>query len=226
MTRFFVTGTGTGVGKSVVTAALVREVRERGEKVRALKPVISGYPDASGAPSDSEVLLAALGLAADSDAIAEISPWRFRAPLSPDMAAAREGRTIDFERLTAFTRTSAADPGALLIEGVGGVLVPLDREHSVLDWIAASGLPPLLVAGSYLGTLSHTLCALAALRERTLRPRAIVISESLESPVSLEETRETLRRFAGDVPIALCPRVSGEKPWERCAALLPQLEDR
>lgn len=223
MTRFFVSGTGTGVGKSVVTAALIRELRERGEKVRALKPVISGYPDPEGEASDSEVLLSALGADAHPDAIGAISPWRFRAPLSPDMAAAREGREIDFEALVAFTREQMGEAGALLVEGVGGVLVPLGPAHTVLDWMEASALPVLLVAGSYLGTLSHTLTAIAALRERGLPTAAIVISESPESPVPLGETRDTLRRFAPEIPIALCPRVSGARPWEQTIPILPQL---
>ena len=95
------------------------------------------------------------------EAVAEITPWRFAAPLSPDMAAAREGRRLDLGDIVAYCRAAHGDP--LLIEGIGGAMVPLNDEHTVLDWIADLGAPALVVTGSYLGTISHTLTTLAAI---------------------------------------------------------------
>ncbi len=218
----FVTATGTEVGKTLVTAALVRELAARGTPPRALKPVISGVPDPDGEASDTEILLAAQGRSATPEEVDAISPWRFRAALSPDMAARREGRRIDFDALVRFTREAVAD-GATLVEGVGGVCVPLDERHTVLDWIAASELPALVVAGSYLGTLSHTLCAVATLETRAVPLAGIVLSESPESPVPLEESRDTLRNFLGATPVALLPRLPGPAAWERAPALLGEL---
>lgn len=222
---FFVTGTGTEVGKTLVMASLVHELYARGETPRALKPVISGYPDPEGEASDTEILLAAQTRAASAAEVEAISPWRFRAPLSPDMAAQREGRKIEFAELVAFTREAVATHtgGHVLVEGVGGVCVPLDDRHTVLDWIAASALPSLVVAGSYLGTLSHTLCAVAALEARGVLVAGVVVSESPESPVPLEETRASLRNFLGGLPVALLPRIGGARPWERAAGLLDAL---
>ena len=89
-----------------------------------------------------------------------MSPWRFAAPLAPDMAAAREGRALDFDRPDRVCRHAIdARTDVLLIEGIGGIMVPLDERHTVLDWMVALRLPVLLVAGSYLGTISHTLTA-------------------------------------------------------------------
>lgn len=218
---FFVTGTGTGVGKTLVSAVLLRELRERGETPRALKPVISGYPDPEG-PSDSEVLLLAAGRDGAVAEIEAISPWRFRAPLSPDMAARRENRKIDFEALVAFSREAVSGDARerVLIEGVGGVCVPLDTTHTVLDWMAACGLPAILVAGSYLGTLSHTLSAVTTLSGRGIGVQGIVVSASPESPVSLEETRATLRNFLDPpIPVALLPRLEGARPWAQAPSL-------
>ncbi len=221
----FVTGTGTEIGKTVVTAALIRELRSRGEHPLGLKPVISGVPDPDGETSDTEILLEVQGLPLTNDEVAAISPWRFRAPLSPDMAARREGRAIDFSALVEFTRRAVAarEGGPVFVEGVGGVCVPLDDRHTVLDWIEASGLPALVVAGSYLGTLSHTLSAIATLEARGISIAGIVISESLESPVPLEESRATLRNFVGGLPVALLPRVAGSVPWERAPLLADTL---
>jgi len=145
----FVTGTGTDIGKTFVTAALIHALRRRCKPVDALKPIASGFDPAEVEISDPGVLLAALGEAVTTAALDRIAPWRYRAPLSPDMAARREGRPLDFTALSRFTRERIeAAPGTLLIEGVGGVMVPLDDRHTVLDWIEAVRVPLLLVAGS------------------------------------------------------------------------------
>jgi dethiobiotin synthetase len=221
----FVTATGTGIGKTLVTAALIHQLREAGEPVQVLKPLLTGWPDASGAPSDPELLLRAQTLEPAPERIDAIAPWRFAAPLAPDMAAAREGRTLDFDALVSFTRAARERAnGWLLVEGVGGVAVPLDARHTVLDWIAGAGLPALLVAGSYLGTLSHTLTAAASLRAAGIELAGLVLSESPESPVPLAETRATLLRFLGDVPCALLPRLApGREPWRDAPPLLASL---
>ena len=133
----------------------------------ALKPVVSGFDPAAAADSDPGVLLAALGRAVTPEAVAEIAPWRFRAPLSPDMAARLEGRTVDVDAVVGFCRERiAATEGVVVIEGVGGVMVPLDDRRTVLDWITALDVPAVLVSGSYLGAISHTLCALDVLVRR------------------------------------------------------------
>ena len=137
MSTLFVTATGTEIGKTLVTAALCHELRAAGQPVRALKPVLSGYDPATLADSDPGVLLASLGEAATEQAVASITPWRFSAPLSPDMAAAREGRRLDLAEILAYCRAAQGDP--LLIEGIGGAMVPLNERHTVLDWIAELG---------------------------------------------------------------------------------------
>jgi dethiobiotin synthetase len=207
MTALFVTATGTDIGKTFVTTGLIRALRAKGRIVDALKPVVSGFDPADVAPTDTGAILEALGKGLSPETIAEISPWRFAAPLSPDMAARREGRRIDFEALLAFCRMSAASAlGTLLIEGVGGIMVPLDDRHTVLDWMAALNLPVLLVAGSYLGTISHTLSALDVLARRGLSVLSVVVSESVGSPVDLAETAETIRRFGNAVDVVNLPR--------------------
>ena len=222
MSTLFVTGTGTEIGKTVVTAALCHELRTRGRPVRALKPVLSGYDPAAMHESDAGVLLASLSEPVTEEAVAAIAPWRFAAPLSPDMAAAREGRRLDLQKIVAFCRAQKGDP--LLVEGIGGAMVPLDDQHTVLDWIAALGAPALLVAGSYLGTISHTLTTLAALRGRGVPIAGLVISESVESPVPPAETAQTIARHAGALPVALVPRLPlFPAPWREAPPLAAAL---
>src|SRR5882757_3033039 len=106
MAAYFVTSTGTDIGKTFVTAGLIRYLREAGQAVQALKPVVSGYDSSVVETSDPAVLLRALGRQVSADEIASVAPWRFRAPLSPDIAAARESRSIDFEALVSFSRNA------------------------------------------------------------------------------------------------------------------------
>jgi dethiobiotin synthetase len=227
MPTWFVTGTGTAVGKTLVTAALCHQLQVKGRRVRALKPVMSGYRSEEAQTSDAGVLLRSLSFPVNEDAIRSVCPWRFEAPLSPDMAAAREDRALDFEAIVEFCRRAGPSDAEeiVLIEGVGGVMVPLDAGHTVLDWIAALEAPTLLVAGSYLGTISHTLTAIAALRARGVTLRKLVISESIESPVPLVETAETIERYAPGLDVALIPRLlASDEPW-RSAPDLTSLVD-
>jgi len=204
MSAFFITGTGTGIGKTFVTAGLLRALCAAGTPACAIKPVLSGYDGPHG--SDPALLLEAMGQTVSEEAVAAISPFRFAAPLSPDMAASREGRALDFTAILAFCREAAARPGIVLIEGVGGVMVPLDDRHTTLDLMVALDLPVLLVAGSYLGSISHSLTAMAALAQAGITPAALVVNDSGTGEVPLAETADTLARFLRGQPIATLPR--------------------
>lgn len=208
-----ITATGTDLGKTFVAQGLARAWRALGRRVAAVKPVASGFDPAERPASDAGRLLAACGQAVTAEAIAAISPWCFQAATSPDRAAALEGRAIDFAALTAWCVEAAQRSGAdhLLIEGAGGVMAPLSAQHTQRDWLAAIQAPVLLVAGSYLGALSHTLTALAALREVGVRPRAILLNPALSAgfgaPVALADTCAALSAHAPG--IALLP-LSGD----------------
>jgi dethiobiotin synthetase len=216
MAALFVTATGTDLGKTYVAAQLVRHLRARGRRVRALKPVVSGFTLAGAAQSDPGVLLAALGVALDAAALDAIAPWRYTAPLAPTLAAQAEGTSVPFDALVRFCRdaiaAAARDRAEVVIEGVGGVMVPLDARHTVLDWIAALGIPTLLVAGSYLGAISHTLTALAALRTHSA-PLAAVLVDETPGGVTLDATCAEIARFAPDVDVIGIARGADADRW-------------
>lgn len=210
MKTFFVTASGTEVGKTLVATILCRQLRATGRRVRAVKPVITGFDDAAPAGTDTALLLEAQGMEVTPQTIAAASPWRFRAPLSPDMAAQREGRSLDLDALVDFCIVEAdGDGDVLLIEGLGGVMVPLTDQCTVTDWIAELDAPAVLVTGSYLGSLSHTLTAAETLRVRGVSVTAVIVSQSPENPVPLAETAETLRRFLRPLPVLALPRLGG-----------------
>ncbi|MBI2584867.1 MAG: dethiobiotin synthase [Rhodospirillales bacterium] len=213
MRTLFVTASGTAVGKTFVAAAFARALTAAGKSVAVVKPVISGFAWETAADSDTAVLLKSIGREPTRDAIVAASPWRFEAPLAPDMAARREGRSLDFDALVRFCRDAQRGDGdLLLIEGVGGVMVTLDDRHTVLDWIAALSepapdpAPALIVVGSYLGAISHALTAVAAVEARGITIAGVVVDESEASTVPLADTVATLKRFLPGLPLATVRR--------------------
>ena len=193
----FVTATGTELGKTYVTCGLIRAFRELGRDVQALKPVISGFSPEQPDNSDTGQILRALEQPLTPDTIDAISPWRFAAPLSPDMAAKEESRRIDFDTLVDFCRARQQQAeDILIIEGVGGLMVPLDDRHTVLDWILALDAEILLVAGTYLGSLSHILTALSVLNHHQRPVGRLILSESAENSVGLARTAATVTKIS------------------------------
>lgn len=233
MGAHFITGTGTDIGKTWLACSLLRHWRGEGLSVTAIKPVLSGFDVLRPQASDAGALLEALGRTVDQAGLDSIAPWRFAAPLSPDIAAAQEGRTVDFDQLLAFTRLclppkmppghadqAGADSRRTLVEGVGGVMAPLDAMHTVRDWIAASGLPCVLVAGSYLGSLSHALTALESLRKVGAGVTAIVVNETPGSTVTLDATLESLSRHAQGIPLLAIGRAAPQDAVAQLAGFL------
>jgi dethiobiotin synthetase len=208
----FIAGTGTEVGKTYVAAALVRGLRLRGHRVDALKPVASGFDPAHPEASDAGALLAALGEPITAQSVQRISPWRFTAPLSPPLAARREGRRLDADEVFALCRgrIREAGPALVVVEAAGGLMSPVDDSRTMLDLAVALEGPVLLVAGSYLGTISHVLTAVEALRGRGAALLGLAVSESLEAP-PLAETLAALHAFLPTTPILTVPR-NGEAP--------------
>lgn len=216
---FFITASGTGIGKTLVSASLAYQLRQAGISVSALKPVISGY-QYDDANNDVALLLESQRLAVNIPNVEAIAPWRFAEPLSPSVAAQREGSEIDMAELVAFC-TLARVSDITLIEGAGGVMAPLTDTHTMRDWIAALHSPAILVVGTYLGALSHGLSAAEALHARGIPIQAVVVSESEHPAMSVEETARPLRSL---VPYARyvvpLPRVAGgEKLWQYTADL-------
>jgi len=175
MTRFertlFVTGTDTGVGKTVVACGLARCAREMGIDVGIMKPVATG-----GKPSeDVELLLKAAGCDDDYDLV---NPICFPEPLAPTVAARRAGKRLN---LTAVWRGFEALRGKhqlLIVEGIGGILVPLKKDFFVADMAARMNCPILIVARTGLGTINHTLLTIEAARRRGLRIKGVILNEA------------------------------------------------
>ena len=221
MRGVFVTGTDTGVGKTVVAAALAAALRAGGLRVAASKPVLTGLDEPAGAvPRDHELLAAASGTLA-----AVVAPLRFGPPVSPHLAAEIAGERLTLERLLAGIRAATEGADVAVVEGVGGLLVPLADDVSVRDLAVALGLPLVVVARPGLGTISHTLLTLEAARHAGLDVRAVVLTPWPKDPSPLESSnRATIARLGGvevevlpqaELVAAALARAAAELPVER-----------
>jgi dethiobiotin synthetase len=166
MTRgLFVTGTDTGVGKTVAAVALLRALVASGRRAVGMKPVSAGVDD--GAQVNADV--AALHAASNVDApLAERNPYAFSPAIAPHVAAARAGAAIDLERIAGAYARLAARADVVVVEGAGGPLVPIDARHDMLDIARRLRVPVVLVVGVRLGCLNHALAAELAIRSRGL----------------------------------------------------------
>jgi dethiobiotin synthetase len=154
MSALFVTGTDTGVGKTFVACALAARLRADGRRVAVMKPVETGV---ESQPEDALRLRAAAG---DPASLDDVCPYRLRAPLAPAVAARLEGMTIDVGRIAGLITRRAGAADVLLVEGAGGLLVPIVGETTWLDLAVRCRLPLLIVGANRLGTINH--CALTA----------------------------------------------------------------
>ncbi len=218
----FVTGTDTGAGKSVLAAALCAAIVAAGERVAAFKPVVTGVDEPAGDwpaslawpagasatagavwPAD-HVLLAAVTGARPGD----VSTRTFGPAVSPHLAAQLAGTTIDFAGLVAGAARAAAGADVLVVEGVGGLLVPLGDEHDIRDLAVALGLPIVIAARPGLGTINHSLLTIEAARAAGLDVRAVVLTPWPVEPSVMERSnRETIARRSG-VEVATLPAVT------------------
>jgi len=221
MRGLLITGTDTGVGKSIVTASLAAAMRAAGEQVRAHKPVVTGLeegPPDGPWPADHELLALAAGMSPG-----DVSPLLYGPAVSPHLAAEMAGEEIDPPRVIAAARAAGAT-GTVLVEGVGGLLVPFTASFSVLDLACALGLPVVIVARTGLGTINHTLLSLHAARRAGLEVAAVVMTPWPDQPTEMElSNRESVGEI-GQVQVCRLPHLpgpealagaGGELPWRR-----------
>lgn len=201
---FFITGTDTGVGKTFVTSAIVRTLRARGVDVGVMKPVETGCgsnPDDSLVPSDARALMDAAGV---DDPIDMVCPYRFAPPLAPNVAARLAGVSIDTAKIRAAFLELVSRHDVVLVEGAGGLLVPLTDGELMADLAALLSTPVVVVAPSRLGVINHTLLTVECAIKRGLDVRGIILNNPGPPPAddpSIEHNAEELALLA-DLPVA------------------------
>ena len=202
MRGVFVTGTDTEVGKTVLAAAITAAAVERGMRVAAFKPVVTGLDEpVVDWPRDHELLASVANAGQGPE---DVAPHRFGPAVSPHLAD--PDREVDAEALVARARAEAERADALVVEGVGGLLVPLTNNYLVRDFAGELSLPVVIAARPGLGTISHSLLTIEAARAVALRIQAVVLTPWPDEPSEMERSNmETIERF-GEIPVIGLPR--------------------
>ncbi len=211
MQSVFITGTDTGVGKTIVSAALLAAARHAGVAALPMKPVQTGCTLRDGArvAPDLEICLQAAGLDPEPSTRELMAPYCFTTPCSPHLAAEEEGESISIERIVhGFHALIKATHPAVIVEGAGGVRVPIHATASMIDLMVALALPVLLVARPTLGTINHTLLSIEAIRSAGLDLLGVVFVSTAPSESELIERDNvsTIARLG-------CTEILGHVPY-------------
>ncbi|MBC8286045.1 MAG: dethiobiotin synthase [Nitrospinae bacterium] len=209
MKGYFITGTDTGVGKTIVTACLATLFKSRGEDVGVMKPIETGVnPEcSSSANSDAKFLMEVTGT---QDPLEYVCPFRLKMPASPYQAARFEGKELDPEKILERFRALQSKHSMMLVEGVGGLLVPITRRYNVVDLALQMGLPLIIVSRFQIGTLNHTLLTINAARQHGLKIKGVILNSSNEGELNaVEADQGSLIKEFSDVPIlGTCPYIN------------------
>ena len=220
----FITGTDTGVGKTLVTAALALCLKQRGVVVGVMKPVETGYGIEGAAESDAARLCAAAGM---TEPVEAISPYRFPDPLAPLDAARRAGTVIRMNTIVAAFHALTARHSLMLIEGAGGVRVPISEKADMRDLIERLGLPVIVVGRTAIGSVNHVLLTLEALAWRRIAITAVVLNQTQNRPPTIVDgmqqssTLALLRERSGVPVVGPLPYVPLlQHSWEQGLAAM------
>ena len=191
MTTLFISGIDTDIGKSIACGALAKTLIEAGHHVFTQKLIETGCP--SGQSADLATHQNIVGKVFNIAKPEQHCPYTFSYPASPHLAAQREGKTIDYEYLCKQMHTLQQQCEHLLIEGAGGLYVPLNQETKIIDFIEENHLPVVLVTSAKLGSINHTLLSLAACQQRSIEVRAIIYNHFGQDEAAIvNDTREVL----------------------------------
>jgi dethiobiotin synthetase len=217
---FFVTATGTEIGKTVVTAGLVRALRKRGVKAGVMKPVQSGHP-LSHPNCDGARLKRWTGVEDPLDDIVAVS---FDLPVAPGLAAELEGVRIDREMILERLQHLANRHDAVLVEGAGGLMVPLGPDWTIADLAREIGWPLLIVAHPLLGTVNHTVLTVMAARQLGLETAGVILNglEEGETDPSVRHNPAMIERMTGVPVLGTVPRLQGELTGEAIARVVSE----
>jgi len=211
---FFITGTDTGVGKTVLTARLVQFLRARGVNAAALKPICSGGRD------DARNLFAAMNGTLPLD---EINPWCFRAPIAPSLAARREKKSVKLPQVLAQVRAMQENFDVLLVEGAGGLLSPLGENFNSRDLIQKLRATPIIVAQNKLGVVNQILLTLEALPKKLRAKTCVILMSPAKSDAATNSNAKLLSEFFPAERIFTLPRLGRNSDAEKILRALAEI---
>jgi len=228
MKNIFITGTDTGVGKTALTAILLKIMHEQGMDAIPMKPVQTGCEVRDGeliAP-DLEYALSLAGLNPSIKERKQMCPYRFEPACSPHLAGQESGQRMDIDKIKEYYAQLKANHELVIVEGAGGVLVPLNESRTMLDLMKALGLPVILAARPGLGTLNHTLLSLQALRNAGLSIIAVVLIDTEQRNWGLieQDNMKVIREMGQTAVVTHLPYLADiTTQWNRATEALTRI---
>lgn len=205
MTGVFITGTDTGVGKTMISAALAFGLRRKNIDVGVMKPIACGGVKMDG-HFVSEDALVLKEIAGVDDPIKFINPVCFKTPIAPYPASLLENKKVDLKKVYLSYERLADKHDFLIVEGIGGILVPIKRNYFVIDLIKELDLPVIVVCRPNIGTVNHTLLTVNALQARNIRILCLVFNRtSLSAKDSSEKSNSNIINNLTDIPVVEFP---------------------
>jgi len=208
MKGYFITGTDTGVGKTVVTACLGTLLKSRGENVGIMKPIETGVdPECySSANSDARFLMEVLGV---NDSPEDVCPYRLKHPASPYQAARIEERAIDPAKILERFEKLQSKYSMMLVEGIGGLMVPITQRYNVADLALQMNLSLIIVSRVQIGTLNHTLLTINAASQYGLKVKGVILNPSNDIELNAIEKEQgaLIEKFSDTLVLGTCPFV-------------------
>ena len=223
MSGYFITGTDTGVGKTVICGAIARALVLSGKRIGVMKPFETGCITRNGGlvPEDALFLKE---MAQCPEDISTICPCRFTYPLAPLVAASLENVSIDIESVKNSFREMEKKYETILVEGAGGIMVPIDNDYVTLDLIRDLGLPLIIVSRLSLGTINHTLLTVKQARQYGIKIAGIIFNQLTQETGKAEETNPSVIQEFSHLPIlGQVPFISRKK--RRDAAFLAKVAE-
>ena len=197
----FITGTDTGVGKTVVTAAILAWLQHQGKKAGVMKPIETGVDNECSSAANSDALFL-MECGSIEDTLSEVCPIRLKPAASPYQAALIENRSIEPETILSAYQTLSEKYDWMLVEGVGGVRVPITRDYGIINLMHDLGLPVVVVARYQLGTLNHTLMTLDTLKQNDISVRGVVFNQTgSEALDAIEQDQPRLIEELSGTPV-------------------------
>ena len=213
MAGLFITGTDTGVGKTVITAAILAWLRQQGTSAGVMKPIETGVDAecSSAANSDALFLMECGNI---EDALSEVCPIRLKAAASPFQAARIENRSLEPEIILSAYRKLADHYDWMLVEGIGGVRVPITTDYGVLDLMGDLDLPAIVVSRYRIGTLNHTLMTIETLKQRNISIKGIIFNHTEPGNLDFLEQEQPalIEELSGAPVLGEFPYIDGMNP--------------
>ena len=190
--NIFITSTGTNLGKTYCFVEILKELAHRKIIANSYKPILSGFNFDDIVDSDSYKILKTRNIKPDINHIKDITPWLFKSPIAPSIAAMKENKTLKYEEVLKWCFKKSNINGINIFEGAGGIYVPIEGKKTILNLIKELECKVILIVGNYLGSVSHTISAIKNIQHEDIEIINVIINKNTDNDVNIEDTKSLI----------------------------------